>query len=103
MIRYSRLMKRYGPGGKAGLVSGMAKARLRTSSIFIMLSPSDRYRRRLPHPTLHRLYYLVCSLTEILVGNLDHVFQCEAGEFFSSCVVAHPLSGCIRYRDTGAF
>ncbi len=32
MIRYSRSTKRYGPGGKAGLCSGIAKARWRTSS-----------------------------------------------------------------------
>src|ERR1700748_314637 len=32
MIRYSRLTKRYGPGGNAGLCSGIAKARWLTSS-----------------------------------------------------------------------
>src|SRR6516225_5719614 len=32
MIRYSRFTKRYGPGGNAGLCSGIAKARWRTSS-----------------------------------------------------------------------
>src|SRR5262245_53658097 len=35
MMKYSRLMKRYGPGGKAGLVSGMAKAVLPTVSLVI--------------------------------------------------------------------
>src|SRR5882672_5719444 len=46
MIRNSRLMNRYGPGGKAGLVSGIAKAFARTSASFMRLSCSDDARSR---------------------------------------------------------
>ena len=38
MIRYSRLTKRYGPGGYDGLVSGIANARFNTSSSRIFKS-----------------------------------------------------------------
>src|SRR5262245_40728984 len=47
MIRYSRLTKRYGPHGKAGLVSGIAKAFARTSASFMRLSFLDDARSRL--------------------------------------------------------
>src|SRR5512138_2840845 len=43
MIRNSRSTKRYGPGGKAGLVSGIAKARRRTSSSFMDSLPILRH------------------------------------------------------------
>src|SRR3977135_1237320 len=46
MIRNSRLMNRYGPGGKAGLVSGIAKAFARTSASFMRLSCSGDARSR---------------------------------------------------------
>src|SRR5690606_1230601 len=40
MIRYSRSTNRYGPHGKAGLVSGIAKAFARTSASFMRPSVS---------------------------------------------------------------
>src|SRR3977135_2062230 len=46
MIRYSRLTNRYGPHGKAGLVSGIAKACARTSVSFMRLSCLDDARSR---------------------------------------------------------
>src|SRR5262245_38323449 len=50
MIRNSRLTNRYGPGGKAGLVSGIAKAFARTSVSFMRLSCSEDARSRLEEP-----------------------------------------------------
>src|SRR5262245_13643694 len=47
MIRNSRLTNRYGPGGKAGLVSGIAKAFARTSASFMRISCSEDARSRL--------------------------------------------------------
>src|SRR5689334_20702493 len=38
MMKNSRLTNRYGPGGNAGLVSGIAKARSLTSASFIFFS-----------------------------------------------------------------
>src|SRR5262249_59114372 len=52
MIRNSRLTNRYGPGGKAGLVSGIAKAFARTSVSFITLSCSGNARSCLFHSRL---------------------------------------------------
>ena len=41
-MKYSRLTNRYGPGGKAGLVSGIANAHFRISSSVMVLSVYSR-------------------------------------------------------------
>src|SRR5262245_49933064 len=74
MIRNSRLTNRYGPHGKAGLVSGIAKAFARTSASFMRLSCSDDARSP-PISFAARLGEVEGEHTFQMAWPLEHLFM----------------------------